>query len=131
MKFSLIELFLCKAYWLSLKINFLKQNLIAWNCITSVFIFVFLFCIQFFLVIISIFKSCNIDFNIVLSWLLSFSLIISAIIQIYVRIITKKRWVLYNKEYMQNKWSIPLFIITLIFTFGGGFGLFFLIYFMS
>ena len=56
------------------------------------------------------------------------SIIPSFFTQRYYRKRAKKKHIFYNKEYMQNKWSIPLFILTLIFTFGGGCALFILIF---
>ena len=59
--------------------------------------------------------------------LVGISVIPSFIISKYLKKIIKKKHVFYNVEYMQNKWSIPLFIFMILFIFGGGFGIAFLI----
>lgn len=59
--------------------------------------------------------------------LVGISVIPSFIISKYLKKKIRTKHVFYNVEYMQNKWSIPLFIFMILFVFGGGIGIAFLI----
>ena len=125
----LIEIFLCKWMWIARKIRMLPKhrpiyellNNYLW-CYVALFLLqsLFIFCASFK---VEIFLEKNLFFVFPI-----LSIIPSFFTQRYYRKRAKKKHIFYNKEYMQNKWSIPLFILTLIFTFGGGCALFILIF---
>jgi len=128
----LIEIFLCKYLWVGKKIGMFSKtrpiydflNVYLWR-----YIALFLMQLNFILYILikKIYILAPIGITSRVFTLVGISVIPSFIISKYLKKIIKKKHVFYNVEYMQNKWSIPLFIFMILFIFGGGFGIAFLI----
>ena len=128
----LIEMFLCKFLWIARKIRMLPKYRSIYELLHNyLWRYVALFLMLLYFILFASVRDTPIAEKIIenkwyqLITIILF-IILSFFIQRYYRKKAKTKHIFYNKEYMQNKWSIPLFVLVLIFVWGGGVLLFFL-----